>query len=226
MLAPPDAMPPELAAELAEVDRNLAIHAARGGAVAISMYLLFIPFFALVTITSWTLAGAVILAVIATASAAAIMAWRRRPHLISFMFAYHVMLVMIGRTWGPWVVVPGVIALSTGAFTALPQLIERVWLTIGTSLVALLAPLVLEATGVLEHTWSLGGGELVSRSALFVLDGRVAIVFLVFSHVAMLVINTLLARQLARSRRDAHHRAEMQAWHLRKLVPGSARPRA
>ena len=226
MLAPPEAMPPELAAELAQLDEGLAVSAAGQAAVAIAAFFLFAPFLLVLRVTSWPMVLGTFALVGVLVLAAAVMAKRRRVQLIPFLVAYHVFLIVLGRVFGVWVMIPGLIALSSTAMVALPQMLERLWLVLVLALFALLTPVALEHLGLLGSTWTVADGTLVTRSGMLELDGRGAIVFLVVAHLGMIVVNAMLAREIARSRRDAHHRAEMQAWHLRKLVPGSTRPRA
>jgi serine/threonine-protein kinase len=224
MLAPPDAMPPELAAELAEIDRTRAISAARMASIAILSILGFLPTFVLLPVRSWPTLGAVFVGVVGLGAFGLAMARSGRPRVVMFVLLWDLFLVVLARAFGPWVLAPAMVAVSSAVVIALPQLVDRLWFVLVSAFVTLLAPLALEWLGILSPTWSLHDGVLEARSATFYLGGARGFIVLVVAHVAMLVFNILFAWTVARTSRAAHHRAEMQAWHLRKLVPGSGRP--
>jgi serine/threonine-protein kinase len=222
MLAPPDEVPPELARELAEIDRGLAVTAAKTASVAILIIMSFALFIFPLPVVSWTVLVLFFGGVLGTSALAGWMAWTKRPRVVLFLFAWEAFLVIFSRGVGPWILAPAMVAVTSSAIIALPQLVDRPILTIGVALATLLAPVVLEALGVFSPTWSLHDGAIVERSAALRLEGPWAIALLVVAHVAMVVVNLVLARTVAVARRDAHRRAEMQAWHLRKLVPEQA----
>lgn len=84
---------------------------------------------------------------------------------------------------------------------------------------AVAVPWFLEAIGVLESTYRFVNGELILSSPVVTFSAapvQVAFAALLFLLVAVVA---LLTRVLAVRQRDATRKVELQAWHLRQLVP-------
>jgi hypothetical protein len=79
--------------------------------------------------------------------------------------------------------------------------------------------LVLEATGIVSPTWTVQGHAIVITSAVLDIGGAATIVFLIAGTLASLIVCGLLVRQVAFERHAAQRTVEIQAWHLRQLLP-------
>jgi hypothetical protein len=77
---------------------------------------------------------------------------------------------------------------------------------------------VLERIGVLARTWQVTGGEIRSTSTLVDIGASTEVVLIGANAITIAVIG-LFAHALAASRQTARHALEIQAWHMRALVP-------
>ena len=81
-----------------------------------------------------------------------------------------------------------------------------------------LAPIVLEATGVLPHSWELRDGWFAARPAAVNFEGISAFVFLIAGSIAILIVLTQFVRSLAIAQRLARRQLVIQGWHLEQLI--------
>ena len=130
-----------------------------------------------------------------------------------------ILVIVLSRLLGPFVIVPSVIcAIMIGLSTG-PQLIDRLWLVMGVGLTTLVLPIILEAVGVFGETWTIEGGKLIVSSEVIHLGGAATSTFLIVANVAVIIVVTLFGRSIVASRRAAQRQIEIQAWHLRQLLP-------
>ncbi len=224
LVEPPAELPAELEAQLAEYDREIASRAARTAAFSLSAYAMFTPVVLWAGVIDWTL-FALTYGVIAFMVGFAVYLTRaRRPNALVPLVANFVLMLLFSRIMGPWVFVPGVIGTFTASLVAQPELIDRAWLVIGMGVASLVVPLALEWSGVFGETWRVVDGAVIMKSTALHIGGAATVVFLLLGNIALIFINGLFGRTLARTRRDAQRQLEIQAWHLRQLLP-TAPPR-
>ncbi|MGE3763681.1 MAG: hypothetical protein AB7L94_15580, partial [Kofleriaceae bacterium] len=126
---------------------------------------------------------------------------------------------LISRTYGSMVIVPAVTCIMALSLTAYPQLIDRVWLVIGLLVASWVVPVVLEQVGVLAPTWWIEDDKVVLASNVMHIGGAHTAAILIGSNVLTIIVFALFSNTLAAQRRDAMRQAEVQAWHLRQLLP-------
>jgi len=80
-------------------------------------------------------------------------------------------------------------------------------------------PWALELAGVLSSTYEFVDGSIVLHSSVVVFRSAPVQVAFALLLVALLAVVALLSRMMAERQRDASRRVELQAWHLRQLVP-------
>ena len=68
-------------------------------------------------------------------------------------------------------------------------------------------------------TWSLDGATLSLHSPTVTLGGKHTVVVLFGSNLLVITVAGLFASALATSRKQAMRQVEIQAWHLRQLLP-------
>ena len=218
-LEPPRKHPPELEAHLAATDLAFGRKQWRPVAYAWMSFWLVVPFMVMFGIEQWQMSIAFY--VVVTMIAGFAIYWSRRgtPRVAITMALSVVAAVLLSRFLGPFIILPLVICVIGSGYATYPGvgLATSSLLTIGSFLLAL----VLEATGLLDPTWELAGSVIVSRSALVDLSGTAGKAMLIGSHVMALAISIAFSSSIARERHDMHRRLEIQAWHLRKLVPSS-----
>ncbi|MBA2540439.1 MAG: serine/threonine protein kinase, partial [Deltaproteobacteria bacterium] len=219
MLEAPKKLPPELVDQLREGDIELDVRAARSTTFAMLAFLLFMPMLAFTGVKSWPLIGTLIGLVVGLAALSAMMVRTRRSHLWVFMFGFSAFMVLLSQLWSPFILIPGILGVSSASLIAQPDFVDRPWVPLGVALSAWLTPFGLEALGVFSSTWSFAGDTLEIRSGALPLDGAMITAMLVLGNVGLIVVNGFYAHALASTRRDASRRQEIQSWHLSKLLP-------
>jgi hypothetical protein len=85
--------------------------------------------------------------------------------------------------------------------------------------VSWLGPVVLELTGAIGGTFELAAHQLHLTSNVYALEGNHTMAILIGANVVTIIVIGLFANALATSRRDALRKTEIQAWHLKQLLP-------
>jgi len=82
-------------------------------------------------------------------------------------------------------------------------------------------PWGLELAGVLSPTYEFVNGTIVLHSSVIIFRSLPVQIAFALLLISLLAVVALLSRMMAQRQRDASRRAEMQAWHLRQLVPST-----
>lgn len=88
---------------------------------------------------------------------------------------------------------------------------------------ARLSPATLEWTGVVERTYGISHGVVVSASQIFEMRNHFDESALVVANLIFTVCAGLVAVYITRRRMDANRAMTIQAWHLRQLLPNEKR---
>ncbi|CAN5208141.1 hypothetical protein BH11MYX1_BH11MYX1_32840 [soil metagenome] len=219
MIEPPTVLPRELQLQLREREIDLGVRAARHAVWAPLTYLLFLPVVIWSGGVNWPLIAGSCGLVLMIVAMAVYQARHRRPSVMPTLLLNAALMVMLSRMLGPFILIPGIIGMFSASLIALPEIMGRPWVVIGVGLLAWLTPIVLEAAGVLGHTWRVVEGAIVVSSGALHLGGTPTLVLLIGSNLALIVVTGLFGRSIAASRADAQRRGEIQAWHLRQLLP-------
>jgi serine/threonine protein kinase len=219
MIEPPRVLPRPLQDQLREHDVDLGVKAARTAGWAMLAYLSFVPILLWSGGVRWSLFAAGYAIVLVIAGQTFYQAHIRKPNAMMPLLLNGVLMVIFSRLIGPFVIVPGIIGMMTASLIAQPELVNRPLLVMGVGLTAMFAPVILEAVGVFGETWRVTEGAVVMSSRAMHIGGAPTIVFLLASNFAIVLINGLFGRTVAASRRDAQQRVEIQAWHLKQLLP-------
>jgi hypothetical protein len=216
-------MPPELEARLRAVD---AAQVQKSKPVAIASLL---AFFAFIPLLAWSGYTAAMLPIVTYALLLGLVAY---IHWVGGRGRHAVYVVLVGlalwvglssRLIGPFITGPAVIGIIAMGMMAQPDLLDRPLLVLSLLVAAFVAPVVLEALGAIDSTWSIENDSVISRSAVIHLEKVPTTVILVAGNVATIVITGLFSRALAKSRREAQRGVELHAWRLQQLVPVAAR---
>ena len=221
MLEPPRESPPEVEDALAEDDIRTAHSIARAGLLAVIGGLLFTP------LVWWIAGGAdqwivAIIALLAVDGGIAIYSARTRapkPGLV--IVGNSILVVALSRAFSPILIAPGVAAVLAMAMVMTPRFSRlSSAIAISASLAAaVLAPWLLELTGVLPSTMTTEHGAVTLRGPL--LGGtNVATMVVGVVYTAALIAGACAMGDAMRTRtRDALRRLQLQAWQLGQLVP-------
>ena len=221
LVAPPNVSPPEV--ERAVVDAEHATYATLAGAGA-WIYVLWLPlalFLAWMGIKRVEPLLAWVGFTVATAMAM-LTARARGRHDASTFFIGLVLssaaIAIASRVFGTLILTPTLLTMNAVGFAAAGR---RSWLvpTVALSLVALIAPTVLEALGWLTPTTVTADGSLHVTSAVVNFQEPQATIILLgaaslFLIMCTVAVGNIRARMLAQTRR-----AELAAWQVRQLAP-------
>jgi serine/threonine-protein kinase len=219
MLEPPPSYPPDLAATLratesaATKDRNRKAMFAYLGVFAMA------PLIVMMDVRSWMLQGTfwgiATLLVFNAYLASRTGVHRLVPALVlNFAGAF-----MLSRLAGPFMITPIVILAMLLSFASNPTLLARPKLYVGWAVVAVMLPIVLELTDLLPRSWWISEGLIKTRSDFFTLHGTTDELALIVANLGFLLIAGLFAFSISAGRRRAERELQVQAWHLRQLLP-------
>ncbi len=221
MLDPPAETPPEVERELTRDETSLTQRQLRSASIAALAYIaLLVNCYLAGLKETWFLVSAAVLiaGVLVVVHVAARQAVLWRP---LFAFGYVVNCTLIGviaHGSSPFLIAPLLATLIVTVFASQPKLFPLGWLIAGGA-GGVLVPFGLELVGVLESTITFRGGEMVFHpestglSALWTLGGLCI----------GTLVNMSIAGYLVRMGANEHARlvrqVQIQAWHLRQLMP-------
>jgi len=222
MLAPPREVPRELAAELSASESAMQQRQAGVGMrsqLAVLAFLLAAALNGLVAV--WKVA---LIAGWSTVMLVIAYALSRRPaggEMWLLCIGNAILSALLSRLFGPLIIAPVVSCIMAVSLTSYPQLMPHRRIVIAILLVGWLAPVLLEQAGMLPVTWEVLEGAIVSTSHVVRVHGTATGALLIGGNVLGIVVVGTFANALARSRREAQRAVEIQAWHLRQLLPST-----
>jgi hypothetical protein len=222
MLEPPAQLPVDLERTVGEIGQTVAKKSTHGAKFALLTFFAFLPLLIWDGITDWTIFSTIFGYFVVLIVYAHFDANAKRPRSDIGLILTAILPIMVTRMIGPLVLVPALIGTIVMALSGQPRLIDRRWFVTSVALTAFLIPIGLEALGVFARTWEITNDSLVIHSGALRLAGPISYILLITTSAAMVVISALLGQTIATSRRDAERKLEIQAWHLRQLLPRSA----
>ena len=221
MLEPPKETPVEVEKEIGRLDHANARTQGRLAAYSMIGYLAFVPLLVWTGVRSYAFVAA--FAALAAASGAQVYLLTYRDHIarrgIYLNACINALLIaLVCRMVGPFIIAPTLVTTTLIAYAAHPALGSiRVVALILSSGVAV--PWALEALGLLDATYRFVGGELVLASPVLTFSAVPVQVAFAAMLVALVMIVALLTRGMALRQRQATRSLELQAWHLRQILP-------
>jgi eukaryotic-like serine/threonine-protein kinase len=224
IVEPPRVLPPELVDSLHDADRQAHRIRTRGATVAFTASTALVALVPFVEVRSWPLLLGFFGAMLGMA-AISWLSFRRGASIVPVtLAAMFVATLLASRVAGPFVLTPVITCGLVLGLAGNPALFGRPWLLVSWIATTVIAPVVLEATGVLQQTSWFAGDVLVIRSPM--LDGTAVslTIALVSAQVLLLAIAARFAWVTSRERRAAERHMHIQAWHLRQLLPDRTLP--
>jgi serine/threonine-protein kinase len=223
MLEPPAETPKEVEDDIERAeDRDLRTMT-RVAVFAYVIYMCFVPVVIWLGVREpWyvgVLAGAIVINAIVAVCVTRQRALVSRSWIYLAVIGNAILIAVWSRLLGPFMVAPGLAAGTIMAFALYPFV--RMWWLWAVTCGAALAPWVLEVTGVISRTLSVANGDIVLRMPGVVARMPAIEIALVFYVLALVLITGLMARRLSGSQRAASRKLQVQAWHLKQLVPTS-----
>jgi len=226
ILQPPREVPAEVERQLVVLESDAAKEQGRLAAISILGYLAFVPFLL------WTGLNdplvVIAMCVLAVAGSAHVYVLTRGDGRVSKPSVYvnatiqALLIAVICRILGPFIIVPTLVIATLMAFAAHPQFgrirIVSVILTAGVAV-----PWLLEVIGVLEPTYRFEHGSIILTSPALMFEPVPTQIAFALLLVMVVTLVAFLLRTIANRHRDATRRLELQAWHLRQIVPTTAR---
>ena len=223
LLEPPAKLPPELTETLAQEERAFSMSRSRQGMWAYLSLFVFWAAIPFMHIKSWT----ALVSFYALLALGAIVAWRnsQRGHFSISVTLAMTMLVCVAftRVSGPFMLTPIVTCAALMQLSAIRQLNSRMSIIIAWTVVAVMLPFVLEWTGVVDRTYGISQGGVISSSEIFDMESSFDELVLVVGNLIFTVFAGLVAVYITRRRMDANRAMTIQAWHLRQLLPNEKR---
>ena len=223
LLEPPSAASsPQLAASLERHERQIARHRSRQAIVAYLSVFALLPAVLLLDVRSWT----TVVVCYATLTLGAATSWLHvktgRPSVPVALVLTLSLAILFTRIASPFVLTPLVICCAIAALTSIPAIAERPWLVMAWTITAVMAPFVLEWTGVLDSTWEVGNRRIEVHGDVFDPRGKDEEIALVLANLLFTLVVAWLALAISRRRLAAQRQLHVQAWHLGQLVPSPA----
>jgi serine/threonine-protein kinase len=127
-------------------------------------------------------------------------------------------MAAIGRSFGPLVLVPSLLAVNAAGFMLAPRRLVR-WLSLAITSSAVLVPLLLEWLGVLSPSYLFEGGRMVIVPHLNDLPAVPSLVVVATISVGIIINSALFLSRVRATLNQAEERLHLNAWQLRQLVP-------
>jgi serine/threonine protein kinase len=224
MLTPPRKVPAEVEHRLAALDADTARSQGRLAAASMLGYLAFVP------LLLWTGVRAVFPVIaftgLALLSGLQVYALTRRERISSARIYLNaslnaILIALVCRMVGPFIIAPTLVMTTLMAYAAHAKL-GRVPIVAAILTASVAVPWALEGLGVLPTTYRFIGGDLVLTSDLVRFSAAPVQVAFAVLLVTLVAVVAVLSRTIATRQREATRRLELQAWHLRQIVPTAA----
>jgi eukaryotic-like serine/threonine-protein kinase len=222
MLKPPKDAPAEVDSRLEQIDIESAQHQGKLAAFSMLGYLGFVP------LMLWTGVRdpvfVIAFAALALGSCIQIVTLTRRSDISRVRIYLNVcinavLIGLIARMVGPFIVTPTLATTTLMAYAAHPKL-GRIPVMAGILGASVVVPWVLELAGVVSPTFHFtAGGQLVLDSSIIRFSSVPVQLAFALLLVVLLAVVGVLSRGLARRQRDATRQLELHAWHLRQVIP-------
>ncbi len=223
VLRPPGDAPAEVEQALERGDTRTAKQQARNAALALASYIGFVPFMLWTGVRDATLVLAFVAVALGSALYVYMLSRRDRLTYAGIYMSAAIDAVLIGvvcRMLGPFLVTPALVTGMLMAYAAHPRF-GRIWVMAVIFSAGVAVPWLLELAGVLAPTYRFEGGALIVRSPALELHALPVELGFALILVALLAVGGMLTRSMAHRQRAANRAVELQAWHLRQLVPSS-----
>jgi serine/threonine-protein kinase len=224
MLEPPKRLPPDLVDSLEDEDRRMNSQRARTVGWITACLFGFWALIPFLQVKSWTnllaFYGLIALGVLSAANVVR----TGKTRLVPTLVVIALIVVAFTRVAGPFVLTPIIACSVMLAMTAMPENRGRPWLIIGTVIGAMVFSLVLEHFEVINSTYLVQSGFLISRSDIFDMrDNGIDAPVFVFTNLLFIAMTGVLAYVLNDRRARAQRQLHIQAWHLRQMLPTTSK---
>ena len=220
MLEPPTKLPADLVASLDAEDRKMNSQRAKivmWTTLSLFLFWSVIPFMA---VKNWSnlfaFYGLICLGIFSSLAVAR----TGRTRLLPTLVVMGLIVLAFTRVAGPFVLTPTIGCATMLAMAAMPENRGRPFMIVSIVVGAIGAGYLLEYFHVIDPTYTIRDGYLVTTSDIFEMrNAMIDKVVLIVANLVFVAATGLLAYSLNNSRVRAQRQLHVQAWHLRQLIP-------
>jgi serine/threonine protein kinase len=221
LLAPPTTIPREVEEEIRDLDDSELRTMTRVAIGAFAVYLLFVPVLVWIGVRDPRYLIALVVGIVLNGMVAmAVSRTKNRigpPWIWAAVVGNVVLIGIVAHIVNPFLVAPGIAGGTMMAFSLYPFIRHWVlWLLLSASV---LVPWLLEVAGYLPSTMSTENGDLVMHAPAIEFNSPQIAIALALYVLCLVGVTGLMARRLSDAQRDARRKLQVQAWHLRQLMP-------
>jgi len=217
-------LPGEVKNQLKQARLGVARQAGRLGATLYALGLLFVPLFLWMGVRDWPLFTLAISSFVAGGVLAMVKRARTWPnHLVVVAALTSIAFAILTRAFGPWMVVPAIVATNTAALAVDVSRVRR-WMALAMGCMAVLVPQGLEWAGIIEPSYVFTNGTFALVPHLLDLPRVPTVVTLAVTMLVAIVVPSVFLGHVRRAVDLVQRRLVLQGWQLRQLVPDEAQP--
>jgi len=223
LVHPPTRTPIEVE-RMMEVDERVeATKQSRVGAIVGAAWLVFLLFPLWMGLESAATYVGLVASLVIVVLLSVVRAFHRDPRSRLVIVIAAIQAVVMGfatRMFGPFVIVPGIVAATTAMFAFNELKYLRVLVVFGCA--SILVPYLLERLGVLAPSYAYGPAGLVIQPNLVAFPPVATEAALLFASVGTVLMAALALSYARRGLQDARRRLAVQKWQLEQIVPSAA----
>jgi serine/threonine-protein kinase len=222
---PPSELPEEVRQQIQNQQDAQARWMGRIAGVAYFSFLLYLPLFLWAGVKNTAALGLFYLMAVFTGGLSIWTASRakaRERMVFVVMIISTVWMATAAMFFGPLVLMPAMVAVNTGAFALYLDGWPRA-LSVVFGCLAILVPVVLEWTSVMEASYLFTGQGMVVQPNAIGFDPHTTILILLVGGVATVLTSSFSIMGVRDALRKAQRTVFLQTWHIRQLLPSSAR---
>ncbi|HEY4055083.1 MAG TPA: protein kinase [Kofleriaceae bacterium] len=221
LLEPPKDIPAEVEAAVIAKDVDTARSQGRLAALSLLGYFAFVPLLLWTGVRDMKLLVAFVGLVIASAAQIYTLTRGDRisvPRIYINAATNALIIAVVCRFVGPFIIAPALVFTTLMAYAAHPMFgrLRYVSVILGAGVVV---PWLLEIIGLVPRTYEFVNGQLRIFSSNLTFSSMPVQIGCALLLVALMTVVALLTRVLAVRQRDASRQLELQAWHLRQILP-------
>ncbi|HEY4176376.1 MAG TPA: serine/threonine-protein kinase [Kofleriaceae bacterium] len=221
LLEPPKEIPAEVEAAVIAKDVDSARSQGQLAALSLLGYFAFVPLLLWAGVRQMSLLVAFVALVVVSAAQIYTLTRGDRislPRIYLNAATNALIIAVVCRFVGPFIIAPALVFTTLMAYAAHPSFgrLRYVSVILGAGVVV---PWGLEIAGLIPRTYEFVDGQLRIFSPNLTFSSMPVQIGCALLLVALMTVVALLTRVLAVRQRDANRQLELQAWHLRQILP-------
>jgi serine/threonine-protein kinase len=223
LVVPPTRTPVEVDRMISDAEHREASQQAKVGAIVGAAWLVFLAFplwMGLRDVGIYVGLVASLLVVVAMSAVRAILRDQSTALVVAIAALQAITMGFATRMFGPFVIVPGIVAATTAMFVFNELRHLRVLVSFGVA--SILVPWALEHAGVLSPSYAYGDDGLTIRANFVAFPQLATEATLVFASVGAVLMAALALSRARRGLQEARRRLAVQKWQLEQIVPSAA----